>query len=397
MRNRIAGLDGLRGLAALYVAAHHCWLLSFAGYPRNTGPAWTGWLLHGRLAVVFFITLSGFSLAVGPASDSWRLGGLRRYVTRRARRILPAYWAALAVSLVVAQIAAPLPLSHPPSDRSVFVYGLLLQDFISAPAPNGAFWSIAVETGLYICFPLLLLIRRRAGAAVLLAMVCIPAIAANSAGPFTLQLAPLFAMGLVAAGHQGHGPRDHRRPSPWMAVIAATPVLVVIAWKGSEWTVHHYFWIDLAIGPAIAVFLAAVATGHPIVLLRVLTAWPIRRLGQCSYSLYLLHMPIVALVSRRLVAPHVPPGLPTFNVTLLVAIPASIATAAAFASVVELPFQRTGKAMDSISGAAEREAAEPAMPNSKSSPARVNSKATLCSNGGADITSPEQPPRTPIW
>src|SRR5690349_16715719 len=53
--HRIPGLDGIRGLAALYVVVHHCWLLSFPGYPANTGPAWGGWLLYGRLAVVMFI------------------------------------------------------------------------------------------------------------------------------------------------------------------------------------------------------------------------------------------------------------------------------------------------------------------------------------------------------
>src|SRR5262249_30444593 len=39
---RAVGLDGIRGLAALYVVVHHCWLVTFHGYPANTGPAWLG-------------------------------------------------------------------------------------------------------------------------------------------------------------------------------------------------------------------------------------------------------------------------------------------------------------------------------------------------------------------
>ncbi|HEY2948957.1 MAG TPA: acyltransferase family protein, partial [Micromonosporaceae bacterium] len=74
-RARLVGLDGIRGLAALFVMVHHCWLLSYPGYPANTGPAWTGWLLYGHLAVVVFIVLSGFSLAVSPARHDWQLGG----------------------------------------------------------------------------------------------------------------------------------------------------------------------------------------------------------------------------------------------------------------------------------------------------------------------------------
>ena len=72
-RGRVVGLDGIRGLAALYVVVHHCWLLTFHGYPANTGPVWLGWLLYGHLAVVVFITLSGFSLAVSPARNGWQL------------------------------------------------------------------------------------------------------------------------------------------------------------------------------------------------------------------------------------------------------------------------------------------------------------------------------------
>ncbi len=49
------------------------------------------------------------------------------------------------------------------------VYGFLVQDIFGSPSPNGAFWSIAIEAQLYLLFPLLLLVRRRWGAAVMLA------------------------------------------------------------------------------------------------------------------------------------------------------------------------------------------------------------------------------------
>lgn len=51
-RGRLAGLDGIRGVAALFVMVHHCWLLSFPGYPAATGPGWLHWLLYGHFAVV---------------------------------------------------------------------------------------------------------------------------------------------------------------------------------------------------------------------------------------------------------------------------------------------------------------------------------------------------------
>jgi peptidoglycan/LPS O-acetylase OafA/YrhL len=346
---RIAGLDGIRGLAALYVVMHHCWLLSFPGYPNNTGPAWVGWLRYGRLAVVVFITLSGFSLAIAPARNAWHLRGALRFAQRRAWRILPPYWAALAVSMVIARAAAPLPQVRPPTGRSVAVYGLLLQDVIVAPAPNGVFWSIAVEAGLYLAFPVLLLIRRRAGAAATLVLVTMPVIvvgvwwpgmaSSNKPTGYTLEMAPLFTMGMVAAGVAAGG-RLRRLPWSWLAALAATPVVLVIVLNGTVWTVWHFYWIDLAIGPAIAALLAAVATGRPAPLGWLLATRPVRSLGRCSYSLYLIHLPIVALVSRRLVAPHVAARLPAFWVTLIVAVPMSVVVARVFAAVFEIPFQR---------------------------------------------------------
>src|ERR1700759_5039774 len=91
---RVAGLDGVRGLAAVYVLMFHCWLLTFPGFPANSGPVWSGVFMYGRLAVVFFLALSGFSLALSPAAKGWRLGGVATFARRRAWRILPPYWAA---------------------------------------------------------------------------------------------------------------------------------------------------------------------------------------------------------------------------------------------------------------------------------------------------------------
>ena len=160
---RLHGLDGIRGVAALFVVLHHCWLLSFPGYPSNTGPWWLGWLIYGHFAVVVFIVLSGFSLAIAPARSRWQLRSVRDFARRRAWRILPPYWAALAFSLAVAWWVVAQPDTHEPTAKSVVVYGFLVQDVFGSPSPNGAFWSIAIEAQLYLLFPLLLLRRTTVG------------------------------------------------------------------------------------------------------------------------------------------------------------------------------------------------------------------------------------------
>src|SRR5690348_12487775 len=135
-RPRLAGLDGVRGLAALFVVVNHVFLRAFPGYPVDRAPVWAAWFIYGRFAVVVFIVLSGFSLALSPARDGWRLDGVSRFARRRARRILPAYWAALAFSLAVAWLIVPPPGQAVPGLKSAVVNGLLVQNLVRAPSPN---------------------------------------------------------------------------------------------------------------------------------------------------------------------------------------------------------------------------------------------------------------------
>jgi peptidoglycan/LPS O-acetylase OafA/YrhL len=317
-RGRLIGLDGIRGFAALFVVMHHCYLMAFPGYPGNTGPAWLAWLLYGHISVVVFIVLSGFSLGVSPARSGWRLGSLTRFGHRRAWRILPPYWAALVFSLIIAWAVVPQPGSGAPTAKTVAVYGLLLQDVFGAPNPNGAFWSIAVEAQLYLVFPLLLLVLRRAGALVMLGAVTVVVATIGLLAPgvpavhllmrLTPQFAVLFALGLAAAGIVAARDRIRRLPLQWLAALAAAPVLVVLIVNDSVWWEARHFWVDLAIGPAVALLLAAVATRRPVPLVRLLDTRPVRSLGSFSYSLYLIHAPIVVMISSKLVGPHVAPG-----------------------------------------------------------------------------------------
>ena len=343
----------MRGLAALFVVVNHVFLRAFPGYPVDRAPFWAGWFIYGRFAVVVFIVLSGFSLALSPARHGWRLDGASRFARRRALRILPPYYAALAFSLAVAWLVVPPPGQGVPDAKSVVVNGLLVQNLVGAPTPDQSFWSIAVEAQLYVVFPLLLLMVRRWGAIVMVATVTLLVAMVGILGPhvsrldvFVIQsppdLAALFAVGVVSAGIVGASAA--RRSWPWagLALGAAAPVLAVIGWRGSVWTLDHLFWVDLALGPAVACLLAALATGRPAPLLRVLDARPIRALGASSYSLYLTHGPIVVVVYEKIVAGRVRQGVPAFVVSLALVVPLTIAFARVFASVFEIPFRRSG-------------------------------------------------------
>jgi peptidoglycan/LPS O-acetylase OafA/YrhL len=350
-------LDGVRGLAALYVVVNHIFLRAFPGYPVDNAPFWAAWFIYGRFAVVVFIVLSGFSLALSPARHGWRLDGIAAFARRRARRILPAYWAALALSLALAWLIVPEPGQGAPGAKSAVVNGLLVQNVVLAPSPNRSFWSMAVEAQLYLVFPLLLLLVRRWGTIAMVTAVTLIVATVGILSPhhsgldrFVIQsppdLAALFAVGVLAAGIVGAS--RALRSWPWgrLALGAAAPVVALIWLQGSVWTLDHLLWVDLALGPAVACLLAGLATGHAAPLRRLLDTRPIRNLGTSSYSLYLTHGPIVVIVYDKFVAGRFRQGVPAFLVSLAVAVPLTIAFARVFATVFEAPFQRAKMTSD---------------------------------------------------
>ena len=398
-RRRLTGLDGMRGLAALFVVIHHSYLAAYPGYPAITGPWWASWFIYGHFSVVVFIVLSGFSLSVSAARHGWKLGGKAKFAKRRAWRILPPYWAALIFSLAIAWTVIPQPGEGSPTAKSVVINGLLVQDIFGAPTPNGAFWSIAVEAQLYIVFPLMLLLLRRGSAAVMLSVVgCVVALVGIFAPSmplveklmrFTPQFAVLFALGVVAAGILASSPSTQRLPWQWFAGFAAVPVFALIEFRGSIWTVAHFFWVDMLIGIPVALLLAAVATGHPAWLLKVLDLRPIRRLGSFSYSLYLIHAPILVVVSTKFVAPHLGTGSAAFLATAGIAGTLSVAFAWLFATVFEIPFQRH-RSWAALRGAAR---ARILRMRAVTDPSKARLVAAAANGGPASEPVTESPPR----
>ena len=348
---RVVGLDGIRGLAALFVVLNHIFERAWPGYPANPAPFWAAWMFYGRFAVVMFIALSGFSLGLGPARSSWRFTSLATYAHRRAWRILPPYWAALVFSLVMTWYVLAQPGWPVPTGKSVVVNGLLVQDVFSVASPNRAFWSIAIEAQLYFLLPLLLLLVRRVSASAMVALVAAVVVTVGLLGPhvalmhsalvkFTPDLAVLFAGGLLAAGIVTADERTRSRPWAGYALAATVPVIALMVVKGSAWSNLNLFWLDLAWAPAVCCLLAAIATSRPRLVVRFLDSRPPRSLGSCSYSLYLTHMPIVIAVSYGLVLGQVASGTPTFFVLAAILVPVTVGFARLFAAVFEIPFLR---------------------------------------------------------
>ena len=140
-------LDMLRGIAVLGVLLLHAFSWQYGGL--SFGPWARGWLhatQPGWTGVNLFFVLSGF-LITGILLDSKdKPHFYRRFYTRRALRILPAYYLLLILLLLLrTSSAAFVGLS--------FVYLANMTDFFGISCDYGPLWSLAVEEHFYILWP----------------------------------------------------------------------------------------------------------------------------------------------------------------------------------------------------------------------------------------------------
>ena len=347
---RLHFLDSVRALSALYVVAHHLYIAVFHGYPANTGPTVLAPLMYGQFGVAVFIVVSGFSLALAPVRHGWDLtGGFRRFIRRRAWRIIPPYWAALALSVAVVALLVTPKVSYPLSLKGVLTHLFLVQDVVEGPTPNGAFWSIAVEWQLYFVFPLFLFIRRRFGAAVVVGLVVGATAAVKLAEGHSAvadkllhlspQFAALFVFGMVAAAVTNRSAeRGSARRWGWLAAVAAMALVVLCLVLGTEGSIAQIYWLDYVIGAAVAALLAYLAGSPPGRLRRALEGRSLVGIGQFSYSLYLVHAPLLLVAWLYIVEPLGLPGLASLALMTFIVGPVILVLGYLFHLGVEKPF-----------------------------------------------------------
>ena len=184
-RQHLRFVDGLRGLAALYLVLHHAWLqtwpkIVYGDAPTGWTEALTGWLLYGHYAVALFVTISGYCLMLPVLRNGGRLkdSSVRDFYSLRAKRILPAYMAALVISIFLDSIFISngthtlYDASLPITTMGVATHFMLIQNLFGREAAqiNGPLWFIGIQCQLYLLFPILLAARRRFGILKILAV-----------------------------------------------------------------------------------------------------------------------------------------------------------------------------------------------------------------------------------
>ncbi|WP_213981320.1 acyltransferase [Sphingomonas sp. dw_22] len=359
---RVECLDGLRGLAALWVLLGHAMILTGFRLPVMSRP---------DLGVDLFILLSGFLMVfqyrLRAEFEDWRRPAIwTAFWVRRFFRIAPLFYVLLAAALIagpaiyadrvaidsfLGQALQPPEryLDHGPANIAAhlsFVFGLLPAYAYRTPLPD---WSLGLEMQFYAVFPFLVLLGRRIGwawgALAIGACGALIAVMANRAGlhfpmPAFLPLKlHLFLCGmLIAADHGGQRGR-------LLLHLGVAMLLAILPIGGATDMLH------LAVRELIVLtFFGLIhlrTTGAVGAISRVLGSKPFHWLGELSYGTYLLHLLILQPVAAWAIGQFGRDiGAPA-RFALVVGIVAPITYGIAFMTyrLVELPGQALGKAL----------------------------------------------------
>jgi peptidoglycan/LPS O-acetylase OafA/YrhL len=293
---------------------------------------------YGSAGVAVFFVLSGFVIAHSLEGVRMTLAELGRFTLRRSVRLDPPYWASIALATAV---AAALAIAHHqapawPSAGLVAAHFAYAQELLRLPELQIVYWTLTYEVQFYLVFAASRLLDRRA----FWTLYALALIAAAFGQPWAtaglfVNLWHGFFLGVLAyrAGYLGE------RAWPLLLLAAVT-----IAAQRSGSGVFAVPCTVTAIG------LTAAARGRRLDLLS--NQWW-QRLGAVSYSLYLVHVPVLELLTgawqriagRGFVADTAAAGL---------MVSACLGAATAFFWLVERPSHALAKRL----GARQRRAGE---------------------------------------
>lgn len=352
-------IDGMRAVAALVVVLNHAygqaWCAFYDQFPSPAFAFLTYSLAIGHLAVSVFIVISGFCLYMPVARVGGALkGGAGLFFRRRARRILPPYYAALALSLLLIATIIGEPsgslwdVSATVRPTDIASHVLMLQNVFGTGRINYVFWSIALEWQIYFLFPALVLLFRRwsVGGTVLLAMAVGYSLTLSSirrVDHANFHYLGLFALGMATARIAFSPAPDAlrlRARIPANAIAAATllPATALILFWGWKTSVARWPLLDLMVGLGAAGLLLSAARSPRGLVARAFSPGVLASIGRFSYSLYLIHAPILQILWQYWLKPLGLGNGAIFALLVVLGTPLIVGASYLFFRAFEMPF-----------------------------------------------------------
>ncbi len=355
-------VEALRGLAALYVVMHHI-ILQFGTETLESldifSKFFVGLFELSHYAVDLFIVISGFCLMLPVVRNGGRLkGNVIIFFQKRIRRILPPYYLAMGLSLLlIFTIIGKNTGTHwdktiPVTPKDVFTHLILIQDIFrdTSAKINHSFWSISVEWRIYFLFPLIVWAWRRFGSLVTVVISIVVSYFILFALKFSsLNTSPwgicphyigLFTLGMLAAeisyGDGWLSRLKNKLPLDLITILIGMSALVAyeIFWKTGWWSLA-----DLLAGICASCLLIRLASNDQSKLYKALSWKPLIFIGTFAYSLYLMHAPLLQVMWQYFIEPFSLVNAPVLIPFLIMLLP-SVVTSYLFFLVCERPFLR---------------------------------------------------------
>ncbi|MDX2274005.1 MAG: acyltransferase family protein [Hyphomonadaceae bacterium] len=332
-------IDGLRALAVLLVLLFHFDVPFFQG---------------GFVGVDVFYVISGYLITRNIVRDGADFKLLDFFV-RRVRRLMPAVWTTVALTMAAAAVLMTPDAAH---DTAISAIAAIFSvsnftfwmesgywDTGAELKPLLHTWSLGVEEQFYLIWPFLLILARplfgRWSLALLFGALIVFGLALSqwmldrdpSAAFYLMPFRIMeFACGAILVVQE----QKARAPLPmWLRLAGAACGLAMIVWSGVTYGEETPFPGFAAMIPAVGTALI-IASGQHLIS-RILLENPISvYVGKISYSLYLTHWPIVSLYKYATLAPL------TLHAQIGIAA-ATFVTGAALHHGVEKPFRFGGR------------------------------------------------------
>jgi peptidoglycan/LPS O-acetylase OafA/YrhL len=315
---KIGTVGALRGFAALAVCWYH---FTFGQSPRLK---WTG--EYGWLGVHVFFVISGFIIPYSLYQYRYELSDYLRFLGKRLVRLHPPYLASIAVAVVLSGTTITLfphaPISYVEiSLRQLLYHFFYLNDLVGKPWLNVAYWTLSIELQWYLLlgltFPLLASRHRMMQiAGVLLMLIGYRMVPGEH---IIFHSVPIFLIGVFVFQYRVG------LSSVWRMLISIAAMFALMR---------------TPIGMPVS--LVSTATGLLIAFVVIENRW-CHRLGEISYSLYLLHVPVgLALMAILTRLPYSGSYLAIID---LVIVFACLVVSGRFYRLVEEPSQRWSSAL----------------------------------------------------
>ena len=311
--DHVAFIDYVRATAILLVVGFHLLMESFGSLEKMEASRFADWNVghivlgllpfsYGYIGVAIFFLVSGFCIHLSHARSKQK--GYKVYFSRRFFRIYPPYF----VALIFFTFVFPYTLLKLDSRINVFQFVshvLMVQnlDPRSFYGINGTFWTVAVEVQLYCIYPLLLLFVRRLGwnKALLITGVIemsIRGLSSVANVPYAISASPFFywfswSIGAKLADDYLYGRRLFLAGCP----IWVWPCLGAVVYSVKPLFVFLFPCVSLSTAAVVAYFMSRPAARMPM---PQFLCNALRQTGAISYSIYLLHGPLLAFLPKTI-------------------------------------------------------------------------------------------------